>query len=502
MQMSARVSPQELEPYTMEQALLSAGAAPEHAAPFRGVVLPYPPRTDQVEALRKQVQLPRFGLLSEARTGKTISFTLACIYFAHWKLKSIILMPPVLFLQYKEFWESIEGNPCRMEIFSGSPLKRTKLLGQWAADQSTAPGVLVMTKEIFKAALHDLVAAGYRNLVFDEAHVGMQSEKSKTYAAIKSFAEQGKARVTLSTGTPVPNEIYGAYPLISIINPKAYDGRGHFNREHVNFALQYFGRREVRTIAGYRDLDMLHRSLYQNSHRVTKAEVLGLGVPHIQVLPIELSAAHRNLYKRLLTQRVLEHEGRMINAIQFQALRQTALQLITTPGDYGEVATNTVLDLLEEILQDVGAGGKEKVVVFANYNRSVETLVARLKAYNPAIVYGPGTNNAKEAERFKKDSTCRVLVANPVAGGVGLTLGGVSSTAIFVEPVSTPGQFDQACSRIMLAGQTEPVSIYLFKVLKTISPKAIELMLRKGAEVREVNMDKQTLLDELLGEEK
>lgn len=489
--------------YTMEQAVLSAGASPEHAAPFREVIMPYTPRPDQIEAFRKQVQLRTFGLLSEARTGKTVSFSMACIYFAHWGFKSIVLMPPVLFLQFKEFWGSVEGNPASLGTLDQPKAKRDALLGSWLDDPGKAPDVLLMTKEVFKIALADLIRIGYKNLVYDEAHMGLQNESSKTYGAVKTFLSKSpKHRLTLSTGTPIPNEVYGAYPLISLVNPGAYAGRGHFNREHVNFCIQVFGRRQIRTVAGYHDLEKLHRNLYLNSHRVTKAEVLNLKVPNIQVVPIQLAAAHRSLYRRLMTQRILEHEGSMINAIQFQALRQTALQLITSPQDYGSVPTNAVLDAVEEILEDVGAEQREKVVIFANYNRSVETLAERLslKKYKPAVVYGPGGNNAKEAERFKKDRECRVLVANPIAGGVGLTLGGVSSTAIFAEPVSTPGQFDQACSRIMLAGQTEPVVVYLFKVLGTISPRAIDLMLRKGGEVKDVTRDKQTLLDELLGE--
>lgn len=492
----------ELEhPPTLEWVLLTAGADHRNAELFREVVLPYRPRGDQIEAFRKQVTLPRFGLFSDARTGKSISFAMSCIYFAHWGLKSVILMPPVLFLQFKELWESIKGNPASFHVLKESKVKREGLLKGWQENPATAPDILVMTSVIFKAELGPLLKIGYGNLVYDEAHTALGSESSKTYTAVKAFSVATKRhRITLSTGTPIPNELFGAYPIISLIHPEAYSGRGHFNREHVNFGLRIFWSRSINVVEGYKNLEKLNQNLYLNAHRVTKAEVLKLHAPNIQIVPVELAEAHRRLYKTLLTQRILEHEGKTINAIQAQALRQTALQLITTPQDFGRVTANAVLDAVEEILEDVGAASSEKVVCFANYNRSVETLAERLKKYNPAVVYGPGRNNAAEAERFKKDPTCRVLVANPIAGGVGLTLGGVSSTAVFVEPVSTPGQFDQAVSRVMLAGQTEPVSVYVFDVKKTISPRAIELMLRKGAEQQEVMRDKQSMLKELLGE--
>lgn len=488
--------------YTMEEALLSAGADQKFAIHFRNVVLPYRMRTDQVEALRKQVKLKRFGLFSEARVGKSISFAVACVYFAHWGVKSIVVSPPTLFLQLEELFKSIKGGSFEALVFDFSLAKRATALREWKEGSKPAPDILIMSKEIFKKELEFLLGLKYGNLVFDEAHMGLQSMKSHTYDAVSRFVSASNAqRLTVATGTPIPNEVEAAYPIISLVNPSAYQSRGQFLRKHVNYFPQQYGRRTVMKVVGYQNLDGVHNSLYANAHRTTKAEVLKTDVPNIQVVPVRLSAAHSRLYRRLLSDRVLEHEGTVINAIQAQKLRHTALQLITTPQDFGEVSGNAVIDLIKDLLSSVGAAEREKVVIFANYNRSVETLQDALENYNPAVVYGPGKDNAGEAERFKTDPSCRVLIANPVAGGVGLTLGGVSSTVIFAEPVSTPGQFDQACSRVMLVGKTEPVTVYIFDVKGTISPSAIKLMLRKGSEVKRANMDKKTLLDELLGEE-
>jgi hypothetical protein len=65
--------------------------------------------------------------------------------------------------------------------------------------------------------------------------------------------------------------------------------------------------------------------------------------------------------------------------------------------------------------------------------------------------------------------------------------------------VSAPGVFDQALSRVMLLGQTEPVVCYIVKVNNTISPLAIEHMLNKARDINEVVKSKKTLLDALLG---
>jgi SNF2 family DNA or RNA helicase len=142
-----------------------------------------------------------------------------------------------------------------------------------------------------------------------------------------------------------------------------------------------------------------------------------------------------------------------------------------------------------------------KVVLFANFNASVEILAKTFSKLQPAVVYGPNgpERNMVQVRRFRTDKDCRVLIANPQAGGVGLTLGDISQTVVFVEPVSTPGAFDQAAARVILSGQTEPVVVYIFRVNQTLSKRATEVMLGRAAQANEVNMDAKSMLDELLG---
>jgi hypothetical protein len=59
--------------------------------------------------------------------------------------------------------------------------------------------------------------------------------------------------------------------------------------------------------------------------------------------------------------------------------------------------------------------------------------------------------------------------------------------------------FDQAASRVILSGQTEPVSIYFLRVNNTISKKAIEVMLGRAQIANEAQKDVKSMLDELLG---
>ena len=135
-----------------------------------------------------------------------------------------------------------------------------------------------------------------------------------------------------------------------------------------------------------------------------------------------------------------------------------------------------------------------KVILFANYKESVKQLAKRYEKYNPAILNGDVSNPEAQKNKFLKDPTCRMLVANPESAGVGLNLQSVCYNAIFVEPTGIPGDFKQALERIFRTGQKFQVNCWILKAMETISPNAIKNMyLREGA-IRAMNRDKESLL--------
>ena len=369
-----------------------------------------------------------------------------------------------------------------------------------------------MRKQIFRKHYNDLRRCGYQAVFFDECHMGCGKESNKVYKAVTEFADLAtNPRLVLSTGTPIPNSIYDLFPLIKLKTPSAYSSRRHYDAEHVTFqqiSIQVRGREKLVQIPdhdAYRNIDKLNRNLMRQAVRKTKQEVLELDAPNVQIVPVKLSTPHMKLYRKVLKDRIFEVNDEMIDARAQQKLRQVALQLAVNPriaSEEGTVKDNAVIDTTQAILDSVGAKDKTKVLLFATYNSTVEMLQrVFMSGYNPAIIYGPNgaDKNRKNLTKFKEDGTCRLLIANPIAGGVGITAGDVAHTVIFVEPVSTPAAFDQAASRVILKGQKTPVSVYVLKILDTISPNLIDLMMGKARTMVEVTMDKKSVFDSLLG---
>jgi len=474
-----------------------------------GVEFPFELMPHQIEGLEKGLAYPRFGLFNEARTGKTAIMHGLSIFFARYGYKSIFVMPPALFTQFQMEFDQIKNHGLEIHQFKHSPKKRDQLFAEWKG--GTAPDVLIMSIPIFTKHSQALFRLGYRALFWDECHMGCGKEANKSYRAVEDFANFDKmCRLILSTGTPMPNNLYDLYPLIRLKSPKAYPSRRHYDAEHVTFQQI-----KIRTPIGerlvsipdhsaYLNVDKMNAVLMDKAVRVTKEEALNLEAPNVQIVPVKLASSHMTLYRKVLKDRVFELEGEMIDARQQQKLRQVALQLVSDPGiasDAGKVKDNEVFNTVQALLDSVGAYDQEKVVMFATYNNTVEKLAQHFKKYEPATIYGPNGSetNRKNLTRFRENGLCRLLIANPVSGGVGIKAGDVSQTVIFVEPVSTPAAFDQAASRVMLKGQTKPVTVYIMKVLNTLSPSLIDLMMGKAQTMLDVTLDKKSVFDGLLG---
>jgi SNF2 family DNA or RNA helicase len=312
----------------------------------------------------------------------------------------------------------------------------------------------------------------------------------------------------VSTGTPVPNRVENAYGIVSLVSPGAYHSRRAFDITHVVRKALYlpgqldaYGRqRSIQVVDHYIDLDRLSENIYRRGIYVDQCEEIRLDAPNIQIVECNLTPPHRKLYKEVLRTRIVElGDGEVIDATSAQKLRQTALQLISCPEQYGgKPSHNSLYETLEELLGTF----EGKITVFANFTRTVELLKDRFKAWHPVTVYGPNgsTRNAQNVEIFKTDPNCRMLIANPVSGGTGFTLGEVCTTIIFAEPVSSPGDFEQCLSRVLLVGQKEPVMCYIIKPVNTISALAIDHMTGKARDITEVMRSKDSIFKVLFDE--
>lgn len=489
----------------------------------------------QAIELNQALRLQRYGLLGEPGVGKTVPAQALLLYYVGYGNKALCLMPPVLIQQFKEsLRDTFVGvyDHLTLHVLDEGPRERLALFEKW--DQEGWPDVLCMSYQMFinypYAMEEQLIPSEvigdpsikrklrkrlgpetyrtlyqckqYNIIIGDEAQA-LKKPSSMFHKAVAFLAgmpmdrtELGDTALLLMTGTPLHNQPLDAYGLIKLLRPWQYKSLKAFQNLHCVYAQSESG---FERLIGHQNLDLLTINLYASAHRVTKNEVFSLQPPHIQEVPVTLSRDHMALYRKLTKERFLEKDGEIIDALSQQSLRQKCLRIITTPHLFtNDKFENNVVLAVDALLDSVGVEN-EKVILFSYFTETVEFMAARYKQFNPAVVYGK-SNTTKEVHKFKTDPTCRIMSANPLSGGVGLNLQEVCGYAIFIEPLSVPGDFKQAGERIWRPGQTRAVHIWIIKALGTIAPKLTLSMLGKEDLSKRVNLDNVSLLEELLGE--
>lgn len=468
----------------------------------------FSPREDQVVALNQSLVKARYGNYSEPGVGKTVA---AQAYAAYWIAEGnrvLVTMPPALLYQFEEsFKDTFKGidRYISFHILDEAPKKRAKLLETW--HREGFPQVLLMSYRMFSRTYKDY-AVDYDVLISDEAH-SLKNSGTKLHKQVKEFlGAWGDKAFLAMTGTPIPNELVDAYGLVSLTNPEAYRTFKYFEAKHCVYKTIRLrqpkrtksGRMiyQVKVLDRYVNVEDVNQHLYKNGMRVLKRDVLEIEKPTIIEVPVHLDRAHKKLYDTLVRERMLEVGDEVITALQEQGLRQKMLQIVTCPHFFvaPEVEIkNEILNTADTILDGIGLS-RTKVVIFANYQQTVESLAERYEKHNPAVVYGKSKSAEEQRKKFIGDDTCRLLIANPISAGVGLDgLQHVSHHMIFVEPTGVPGTFRQAVDRLVRNGQKEPVVVYVLKALKTLAPKATEEMRRKEGTIRTIYADRESLLD-------
>lgn len=471
------------------------------------------PRFSQVEGLNLGFAYPnlRSGLFDEQGTGKTLPAQAFAIWQAGMGNRCVCVMPRVLLRQFQQsFWDTFRGfsKHVRCEIYHGKPVQRSEQAKRWK--EYGPPDIVLITYDTLRDEWALFRALDFNALVLDESKI-LGNETNRAYIAAEQFMGRlGERYAMILNGTPLKNDPRAAYGYINFLTPGVYRNRLHFELTHVIYQkikTQFkngkgiLTDRSAQVVAGYRNLDAMHQNLYLQARRVDKS-ILNLPPITETMLHIDLDDEHIDAYKTLVRERLLFTETGVIDAQATATRRSIAAKAVVHPDELNlPNAPNMVLEAVDEILEEVDAAhttGK-KVFILAHYQKTVELLMKRYKALKPAVIYGKTKDSGAEADRFKTDPNCRILIANYAAGGVGLNLQDVCHIAICVEPSTVPGEYAQARDRLHRGGQENPVTIYLICPRGTLFVKMYKDREEKQGHISHV-MDGRAWERELLGE--
>lgn len=494
---------------------------------FAELPLKYAPHPHQVNALKFAFKFERVGDFSDAGTGKTFPMQAYAVVMAGYGNKVVVVMPPKLIGQFSEtFEEFFVGVGKRVSIahLRLSKGKRDKTIQKWT-ESGEWPDILIMSYNAFKyyasttrqitkkerivgrprplihklpnPAYKLLQKAGYNVLIADEAQA-LKNPSSGNHKAFWEYVGETKGEVCLylATGSPIPRELEDAYGCIRLLTPEVYPTKWAFDRQHVERDPDCM----YRTVIGYKNHDLLNENLYRQAHRTTKQQAYpDLADPIVTSIKVTLSRPHQALYEQVVKQRFLElPSGEYVSANNDSKMRALAKQVVSCPESFSDKpVVNELRETMDAVMDSIDPS-KNKVIIFSYFKETVASLAKHYAQWNPAVINGATTDSEVERHRFLQDDSCRVLIMNWASGGVGLNLQ-ISKYILFAETPTVPMEAYQAIARSHRGGQLGQVSVWFFRVMRTICARQMPKLLNRDVENNLVVRDRHNLLSDLMG---
>jgi SNF2 family DNA or RNA helicase len=349
-------------------------------------------------------------------------------------------------------------------------------------------------------------------IIFDEAHALKTPTAKRTIYAYGNPNDKklrplikSAQRVWLATGTPMPNHPGELFSHCNALWPEHMQYSGHtmeeweFQAAFCEIQHTHYGP----TVVGGRNLRELRQRLDPVVSVIKRKDVLDLPPLVIETWALDAPLADNRLAKvprpdipGLLG--TLEQEYGSLGAINtfdertldlYLACIKNALNpLPTVRRETAQLkAVYTALTIMEEIDED-----DQKTVVFAHHREALATLEKALRRFNPAVIHGDVPEGRRQAEidRFQTDPKCKVFIGQITAAGSSINLQ-KATKVVFVEASWTPGDNNQALSRVYRIGQTQPVWVR-FMYLPNSVDEAVSCALARKTQMIEAVFGRST----------
>lgn len=408
--------------------------------PSESLIFGRPLRDHQKKALDRFAFEKEMALFWEMGTGKTMSAIawLRAKYNAAACVTSTMIISPVATLyNWEEEFKLAAPEKVSAEILVPyMRTKRTKYTMKERAELITKSGkkIVILNPD----ALDDAVivkafkAFNPSNVVIDEAH-RFKAHNSKRLKKLLTITDYAENRAIL-TGTPILNSYLDLWAPFRILDKGAT-----LTANYTGFRETYF----IDKNAGFKGkrhyfplwqpkpaIDAaLTAKIAAKSSRITKEECLDLPDLEFQKVVIDLSPEQRRAYDTMEAELISQVREGICSATNAVSKVTRLLQIASghLPVETDEMQKEVVhfkdnprLSVLNDLLEELTP--HHKVIVWATFAESYPKIREILNALNcnHAELVGGTTNRQEEIEKFRDNATCRVMLSNPQAGGVGV----------------------------------------------------------------------------------
>lgn len=406
----------------------------------------YTPFAHQKETASFLTMHRRAFVFSEPGTGKTLAALWAADYLMEQEeVRRVLILCP-LSIMYSAWMADISNSVIHRSAVvahhSIGDRRKEAVRKGYEIVISNYDGLGLIADEIAKDGNFDLIIADEAN-----AYKNVTTKRWKTLSKLV----QPKTYLWMMTGTPAAQSPEDAYGLAKLVNPSGVPQFFTGWKDKVMNKITTF--RYVPKPDAY---DKVFEAL-QPAIRFTKEQCLDLPPVLTETREIEMTAQQQKYYKLIKQQMLFHAAGETITAINAAAVVNKLLQ-ISAGAAYTDTKETVEFDCrprlaqLNEILEETD----RKLLVFANYRHSIDTIINYFSRGTSASITGDVSPSARTAlfKRFQnKDDMLRVLVVQPQAAAHGVTLT-AADTVVFWGPVMSVESYIQCIARTDRYGQT------------------------------------------------
>lgn len=334
-------------------------------------------------------------------------------------------------------------------------------------------------------------------IIVDEAHYIKTPTSKRTKVVFELLSMNNVIMKILLTGTPVTRDVDDLYVPMSVFYKGTdtwYKSIFHFRRDLMKCKHNYFGD----VYSGFKSdysRNLLVGMLKRISLRRTKKQVLK-ELPCIVreriYLDIDSKVAKESLkYLDYATYMINKDTDNATNYEDFASqMKEDATHIATVRKALGIAKVKGTLEYIDLYLENTKI---DKLVIFAVHQDVISLLVNSLKEkykdkYLVHEITGATSRSKRDTiiDKFQNDKTPQIIVANVVAGGVGITLT-KAHVVMFAEIDWTPSNIMQAEARVHRITQDTNVQSIFLIADNSLDAKIIEMIEYK------LNIIKETL---------
>ena len=388
----------------------------------------------------------RAFVFNDPGTGKTFSALWAADYLMSiGQVRRCLVLCP-LSIMHDAWMSSISKSVIHRSAIAAHHIKAMRRIemvqGNYEFVVVNYDGLNLIADEVVNDGRFDLV-------IVDEANA-YKNASTQRWKSLNKILKPD-TMLWMMTGTPASQSPVDAYGLAKLVNPNGVPKFATAWRDKVMNKLTKF--KWVPKVNAQQDV----YNALQPAIRYTKEECTDLPPVLTETREVPLTSQQIKYYRLLKDKMVLQAAGETITAVNAAAGVSKLLQIsagaaYTDDKEVVEFDCAPRLNVLLEVLEETS----RKVIVFAPFRHSIETIATFLQKHNvlAEVIHGDiGVNKRTDIfKRFQTTDSPRVLVIQPQAASHGVTLT-AADTVVFYGPVMSVETYLQCIARADRIGQ-------------------------------------------------